>query len=351
MKKIVSVILMATLMMMVFSGCTPSETGGDTSKTSVQTTAATAAAEPEAITLKFGMVAGNQSNEYKAAEKFAALANEKSQGLITVELFPNSQLGDDRAMIEQVSGDALHMTLAETARFGIWVPRAELTGLSYMFNDFAHLKRVLYETDFGKALHQEFYDDNNWYILTTAYNGTRQTTSNRAINSMEDMAGLKLRTPQHQPLLDYAEYVGATPTPMAFTEVYLALQTNAVDAQENPLSTIKAVKFYEVQKYLAMTNHMINDVNYVFSRKTWEALPEAHQKALKEAAEEAGAYHTALFEQEEKDLIAFFEGEGVTVTYPDLSAFKEAVKPSYKQYFDKIGDGVEEALEAIESVK
>lgn len=341
MKKLISLMLMLVLVGTMIIGC-----AGNTSET---TEATEASLDP--VVIKFGMVAGNQSNEYYAAEKFAQLVSEKTDGNVTVELFPNSQLGDDRAMIEQVGAGVLDMTLAETARLGIWVPRAELTGLSYMFDSFDHLKRVLTETEFGQKLHDEFYNEHNWNILATAYNGTRQTSSNRAINSIEDMQGLKLRTPQHEPLLDYAEFVGATPTPMAFTEVYLALQTNAVDAQENPLSTIKAVKFYEVQDYLAITNHMINDVNYVFSRNTWENLPEVYQTAVSEAAVEATEYHTSLFVQEEQDLISFFEGEGVTVTRPDLAPFKEAVKASYTKYFDKIGDGVDEALEAIESVR
>lgn len=354
MKRIISIVILVFMLSTLLAGCSSTvesqtETGTNTEQNASEQTTTEVALEP--VVLKFGMVAGNQSNEYLAAEKFAGLVNEKSEGAITVELFPNSQLGDDRAMIEQVGAGVLDMTLAETARLGIWVPRAELTGLSYMFDDFDHLKRVLYETEFGTALHEEFYNNFNWHILTTAYNGTRQTSSNRPISSIEDMKGLKLRTPQHQPLLDYAEFVGATPTPMAFTEVYLALQTNAVDAQENPLSTIKSVKFYEVQENLAITNHMINDVNYLFSKQTWEKLPEAYQVAITEAAQEAGEYHTSLFDTQEQELIAFFEGEGVNITYPELAPFKEALKGSYQKYFDKIGDGVEAALEAIESVR
>lgn len=310
-----------------------------------------AATGNETLVLKFGMVAGNQSNEYKAAEKFAEIVSANSDGSIKIELFPNSQLGDDRAMIEQVGAGVLDITLAETARLGIWEPVAELTGLSYMFDDYAHLRRVLHETDFGKELADSFYNKHNWKILANAYNGTRQTTSNKAINSIEDFRGVKLRTPQHQPLLDYAEYIGASPTPMAFTEVYLALQTNAVDAQENPLSTIKAVKFYEVQPYLAMTNHTINDVNYVFSKEKWSKMTDKQKEIVQKAATEAADFHTSLFETEEKELIAYFESKGVTVTYPDLAPFGEALKGSYQKYFDRISEGLDEALAAIEQAR
>ncbi len=342
MKKVLSLLLVVVFVVGMFAGCAGQST---------ESTDAAVKVEEENYVLKFGMVAGNQSNEFESAEKLAQLVEEKSNGRLTIELFPNSQLGDDRAMLEQLSAGALDMTFAETGRLGIWVPRAELAGLAYMFEDFDHLKRVVYETEYGQGLLDEFYNDFNWKILTTAYNGTRQTSSNRAINSIEDMDGLKLRTPQHQPLLDYAEFAGATPTPMAFTEVYLALQTNAVDAQENPLSTIKAVKFHEVQEYIAMTNHVINDANYIVAKETWEELPEDLQGILQEATTEAGEFHTGLFQNEEEELVAFFEGEGLTVTTPELEPFRQAVQESYSTYFEKIGDGAEEAFEVIQSAR
>ncbi len=349
MKKWLALSLVLLLSLSILAGCatdTGSTEPADTNDN--EETAEVTAEEPkESFVLKFGMVAGNQSNEYRAAEKLAELAMEKSDGRLTVELFPNSQLGDDRAMLEQLTAGVLDITFAETGRLGIWVPRAELAGLAYMFDDYNHLTRVLYETEYGQGLHEEFYNDYNWNVMATAYNGTRQTSSNRAIESIDDMAGLKLRTPQHQPLLDYAEYVGASPTPMAFTEVYLALQTNAVDAQENPLSTIKAVKFHEVQDYIAMTNHVINDANYIVARDTWEKLPSDMQAVLSESIEEAAAYHTSLFQEEEAELIAFFEGEGLAVTTPDLAPFRTAVAESYPAYFEKMGEDVANVALAI----
>lgn len=345
MKKALSLLLVLMMVVSLFAGC-----AGNTTKTT-DTTDSAAQVEEQNFVLKFGMVAGNQSNEFKSAEKLAKLVDEKSDGRLKIELFPNSQLGDDRAMLEQLSAGALDLTFAETGRLGIWVPRAELAGLAYMFEDFDHLKRVIYETEYGQGLLDEFYNDFNWKILGTAYNGTRQTSSNRPINSITDMKDLKLRTPQHQPLLDYAEFAGATPTPMAFTEVYLALQTNAVDAQENPLSTIKAVKFHEVQDYIAMTNHVINDANYIVAKETWEELPKDLQDVLQGAITEAADYHTGLFQDEEADLVAFFEGEGLTVTTPDLEPFRQAVQKSYTTYFEKIGEGAEEAFETIQSAR
>lgn len=302
----------------------------------------------KSIELKFGMVAGNQQNEFKAAEKLAEYVNAESDGKLTVNLYPSSQLGDDRAMLEQVSVGALDITFAETGRFGIWVPRASLMGLPYVVDGFDHIQKALYETEYGKGLQEELLNEHNWKIVANAYNGTRQTTSNRAIESLSDMQGLKLRVPEADTLLDYAKFSGASATPMAFTEVYLALQTNAVDGQENPLSTIDAQKFYEVQNFLAITNHVVNDVNYVVSKQTWEELPEDLQAILEEGIKKAAEFHTQLFKDEEASLIAKFKEEGMTVTEPDLVEFKNAVSEAYPKYLENIGENAEAYLKEIQ---
>ena len=187
-------------------------------------------------------------------------------------------------------------------------------------------------------------------LLSQAYNGTRQTTSNRAINSIADMKGLKLRVPNAATNLAYAKYVGASPTPMAFSEVYLALQTNAVDGQENPLAAVQAQKFYEVQKFLAMTNHILNDQLYLVSNETYKELPEDLQKVVKDAAENAAKYHTKLFVDGEKDLVSFFEKQGVKITHPDLVPFKASMKPYYAEFVKQTGQKGEAALKQIEAI-
>ncbi len=302
--------------------------------------------------LKFGMTAGPSQNEYKAAKLFADEVKEKSKGEIEVKLYPNAQLGkNDLAMMQQLEGGALDFTFSETGRMSTFFPEAEVYTLPYMIKDFNHIQKAVFDTDFGKKLIKKIHDEKGMTVLSQAYNGTRQTTSNRAINSIDDMKGLKLRVPGAAANLAYAKYSGAAPTPMAFSEVYLALQTNAVDGQENPLSTIKAQKFYEVQKYLAMTNHILNDQLYLVSNMTMEELPEDLQKVVKDAAVKAAKYHTDLFQKEEAGLKDFFKENGVTVTEPKLDPFKEAMKPFYDEYTKKNGKAGEEAIKAIDSVR
>lgn len=298
----------------------------------------------------FGMNAGTTSNEYKAAEHFANTVKEKSGGKIEIALYPNGQLGDDRSMMDQVGGGALDFTFAESARFQIYYPLAEVYALPYMIKDFPTAQKALFDTTFGKDLIKKIHDEKGITILAQAYNGTRQTTSNRAINNIGDMKGLKLRVPNAATNLAYAKYVGAAPTPMAFSEVYLALQTNSVDGQENPLPTIQAQKFYEVQKYLALTNHILNDQLYLVSNETLASLPEDLQKVVRDAAEDAAKYHSKLFQDGEAELIGFFEKQGVTVTRPDLAAFKEAMQPYYAEFIQKNDEASKASIAEIEAL-
>ncbi len=300
--------------------------------------------------LTFGLVAGTTSNEYKAAEQFANEVKEKSGGKIEVKLQPNAVLGDDRSMMEQTGAGVLDFTFAESARFQIYWPSVEVYALPYMIKDYDTAQKALFETNFGKNLIKKIQDEKGMTILAQAYNGTRQTTSNRAINKIEDMKDLKLRVPNAATNLAYAKYVGASPTPMAFKEVYLALQTNSVDGQENPLPTIQAQKFYEVQKYLALTNHILNDQLYLVSNETLKKLPDDLKKVVKTAAKNAAETHTKLFKDGEAELVSFFEKEGVTVTKPDLAPFKKAMQPYYDEFIKKNGEEGKKAIEEINAL-
>ena len=305
----------------------------------------------ETYELQFGMQPNTQSNEYEAAEFLADYVEEESNGQLTISLYPDAQLGDDLAMLGQLQEGSLDITFSEMGRLGQWVPRAELLMVPYVIEDFEHIVRVVYETEFGEELRNELVEEHGLRVVDTAYNGTRVTTSNFEINGVSDMEGMSLRVPEAETLLDYAEYVGATPTPMNFGEVYLALQTGQVDGQENPLSAIEAQSFHEVQDYIALTNHVVNDNTYVVSEQTWQELPEDLQKVLNDGIEEAADYHTELFQTEEEELIEFFEGEGVTITEPNLDEFREALSEAYPKYLDKVGEGAEEYMEVIDEAR
>ena len=299
------------------------------------------------VVLKIGFQANSGSNEYAAAKILAEKAAEYSNGSLEVKIFSDGQLGDDRAMIDQVAAGALDMVYAETGRLGLWIPELEIFSYPFVFNDFDHVMRVYKDTEYGRGISARL-EEKGWKVLADAYNGTRQTTSNRKIESIEDMKGMKLRVPNASANLGFAKYSGAAPTPMPFSEVYLALKTNAVDGQENPLSTIDAQKFYEVQQYCALTGHIINDNNYIISTKVFDKLSPAQQDAITRATQEAAAWHTEKFTADETALISKFKEQGMTITEPDKAPFRAACKPMIDEYVAKYGDA---AVKAIESVR
>ncbi len=344
MKKLLACIL-ATSFIFTSCGAGGSATTEDTGATASDSSSDTTTGEP--IVLEFGMTSGVQSNEYKAVEFLNETLKEKSNGQLELNIFPDAQLGDDRAMIDQVMAGQLDMTFGETGRLGLWVKEAEIFQLPYVFDDYEDLRSSLFDTEEGQALIQKLEDENNIMLVDTAYNGTRQTTSNFPIETIDDMKGMKLRVPNAQANLEFATNIGASPTPMAFSEVYLALQTNAVDGQENPLSAIKTSKFYEVQSYIAMTNHILNDQGYLVSKQTYDSLSPELQTILIESIKEACAYHTALFQEDEANLIEFFKGEGVTITYPDTSGARAMMQPSYDRYLSESGEEGQKLYDAI----
>ena len=169
--------------------------------------------------LKMGLVANTSSNEYKAAEELAKNLKEKSNGQLIVELFPGAQLGDDRAMLEQLSAGVLDLGFAEIGRFNIFFPEAQIYSLPYMIEDFNHMKKSTFETKFGTDLRNKIKNNLNIKVLAQAYNGTRQTTTNKRIDKIEDMKGLKIRVPKADSNLEYVKNIGASPTPMSFSEI------------------------------------------------------------------------------------------------------------------------------------
>jgi tripartite ATP-independent transporter DctP family solute receptor len=297
------------------------------------------AAAEDTVKLKFGMQASVASLEYKAAKLAADTLAESTDGRITMALYPDGQLGDDREMLAQVTWGTLDLTYTQMGRIGDWIPEAGVTQLPYVIRDFDHIQSI-YDSSFGKDLRKTMAKKYNWEAVAVSYFGTRHTTSNRAINSIEDFKGLKLRVPNAKALLDFAKYAGASPSPIAFSEVYLALQTNAVDGQENPLPTIDAKKFYEVQSHLALTGHMVQDVLTVMNTDSLKDLKGSDRKLVIAALEKGAQFMAQEVIKGEVDLISFFESKGLTVTRPDVAPFQEAMKPLYVEFEKKTEKGL-----------
>lgn len=287
--------------------------------------------------LTLGMQDNEVSNLYAGAQAMAATLAEVSGGEMSLTIFPSSQLGDFRAMVAQVQAGELDMVTTGYPDMSYVIPELNLIGAPYVADDFAHLQRIV-AGPWGQEMAARF-ESQGIHMLDLWYYGTRQTTSNRPVESMADMAGLRMRTPNVPFLIAYASNVGATPAPVAFAEVYLALQTNQVDAQENPLPTIEAMKFYEVQSHVALTNHFIASIAMMISNDLWSGLSPEEQGWITAAVEAGGAVNDSRTIAAEAELLATFEGRGLTVTRPDLAPFRAAMQPYYDELEAQFGAG------------
>ncbi len=301
------------------------------------TAALSVAASANARELTLGMQDNEASNVYVGAQEFASQLEELSGGEMTINMFPSSTLGDFKAMVAQVQAGELDMVVTGYPDMSYTIPELNLIGAPYVATDFENLQGII-AGSWGQEMAAKF-EEQGVHLLDVWYYGTRQTTANRAIESIDDMAGLRLRTPNVPFLIAYAEAVGATPAPVAFAEVYLALQTNQVDAQENPLPTIEAQKFYEVQSHVALTNHFVASAAVQISNDLWQELSEEERGWIQQAVEAGGDVNDEATRQAEEDLIATFEERGLTVTRPDLAPFKEAMQPYYDTLEAEFGEG------------
>lgn len=287
--------------------------------------------------LTFGMQDNEVSNVYKGAEEFQKKVNELSGGELTVKLFPSSTLGDFKAMVAQAQAGELDLVMTGYPDMSYVIPELKLIGAPYVVRDFDHLKKIV-AGPWGQKMDAKF-EEKGVKLLDVWYYGTRQTTANKPINSIEDLKGLRLRTPNVPFLIAYADAVGATPAPVAFAEVYLALQTNQVDAEENPLPTIEAMKFYEVQSAIALTNHFVASAAIQMAKSTWDDLNDQEKGWVNEALAAGGALSNGLTFEKEQSLLDEFKAKGLTITEPDLEPFRAAMKPYYDELESEFGAG------------
>ena len=203
-------------------------------------------------------------------------------------------------------------------------PPIGVTYYPYTFRDADHLLAYT-KSDVFKELTKGYEDKTGHRILAVTYYGVRHTSSNKPIKTCADMKGLKIRVPDVPAYLAMPRACGANTAPIAFAEVYLALQNGTVEAQENPLTTIEAKKFYEVQKHIVLTGHIVDHLNTVMSGALWKKLSEEDRKIFTDVAQEAAAKATAEIKANEAKLVDFFKQKGLTVTEVNKDEFRDTV--------------------------
>jgi tripartite ATP-independent transporter DctP family solute receptor len=298
--------------------------------------AATSMAMAQA-TLRIGTQLPETHPSYLGTLEVKKKLEELSKGTMTLRIFPNSQLGDFKAMVAQVQAGELDAVSAGYPDMSYIIPELKLIGAPYVISNYDHLRAVI-KSPYGKKMDIKF-QEKGIRVLDVWYEGARHTTANKPINSIDDMKGLKLRTPNVPFLIAYAKAVGATPAPVAFAEVYLALQTKQVDAQENPLPTIESAKLYEVQKHIALTGHFIASSAMLLSEKTWAKLTPEQRQWVSDATLVGGKFASQMVAEKEKSLIDGFKARGIAFTQPDTTPFRAAMKGYYDELEAEFGKG------------
>lgn len=307
------------------------------------------AVQAQAIKLTLGHGAAPGNPRHEAAVKFAEVLKAKTGGRIEVQVAPSAQLGDDAAMVTALRTGALDLSANSQGAVANAVPEYAAFGMPFLFTSAAHAFKVL-DGPLGKELADKSAAKG---LIVLGYwdNGIRHmTNSKHPITKVEDLKGLKMRTPPDTVLVDIMQSVGAEAQQIKFAELYVALQQGVVDGQENPIMNIHASKLYEVQKHLALTSHQFQMTPFLIGKRSWDRLSDADKKAVQEAAAEATALQRKLSQESDEKLLADLKAKGVQVTTVDKAAFQKAtVAVDQKWLAAPIGPYVKKVIEAARS--
>ena len=276
-------------------------------------------------TLKWAHVYETSEPYHTQALWAADEIKKRTNGRYQIEVFPASQLGKETDINQALSLGTVDIIYTGMAFAGRLYPPMSIASGPFIFRDFNHWQAFRNGPVFREVA-KGYEDKSGHKIVGYTYYGQRHLTANKMVTKPEDMKGMKLRVPDAPLFVMFPRAVGANPTPIAFAEVYLALQNGTVDAQENPLPTIDAKKFYEVQKYIILTGHITESLVTIVAGGTWAKLSEADRKIFSEVLWEASSRATSEIVAAENKLVADFEKRGKTVVKVDRGPFIQAVQ-------------------------
>lgn len=290
-------------------------------------------------TIRLGLSANPGSLIVITAEEYARRVNEALRGRVEVKLFPSSQLGTDEQMIKGVRAGTLEMFVPSTIMSTV-EPKYGVFEMPYLVRDWNHMRRVAANPEIKRALFEPL-PTKGVRALAFWENGFRHITNNvRPIAKPEDLKGIKLRVPSGIWRVKMFKLYGANPTPLAYAEVYSALQSGVMDGQENPFPQIWSGRFHEVQKYLSLTGHVYSPAYPVVGEKWWQSLPADIRATLERIAVETEEVAWREGQRLDKELIAKL-GATLKVNEADKSAFTQASRPIYEEFGKEVPGGTE----------
>lgn len=288
------------------------------------------------VILKLGHAVAPEHPYHLGAVRYSDLVAEKTKNKVKIDVYPSTQLGNERDMVEGLQLGTIDLVVTSTGPLGGFVPRMFVVDLPFLFRDQAHAYKVL-DGPVGRELLDAFSAKG---IKGLAFweNGFRQITNSvRPIEKPEDLKGIKIRTMENKVHLSAFRAFGASPTPMAWSEVYTALQQKTIDAQENPVAIIYFQKIHEVQKYLALTGHFYSPTPLLMSLKAFDSLPKNIQKIMLDTAMECATYERNLLRDNEAKQLEEIKTKGMQVTLPSKKPFQDAAAPVYKEFESQFG--------------
>lgn len=286
-----------------------------------------AAEDTKATVLKLAHVNPKDSPVGEGAHKFAELVDQATGGKVKIEVYDNGTLGGEKQTLDSMKFGAVEMTIVGDIVFSAFAPEYGGLAQPYLFRDQEHLRKVL-DGEIGKEINAQISKNAGATVLGWWDRSPRNLTARKEIKTPEDLAGMKLRTPEIANILDSWKALGANPTPMAFTELFTALEQKVVDGQENPVDLVYTNKFYEVQTHIMKTEHLIAPFVLMVNSKKLESLPPDLQKAVKDAAVEAGKFQSEVAKKSEQEYFKKLEEAGMKVVEVDKTLFAKKLEAS-----------------------
>jgi tripartite ATP-independent transporter DctP family solute receptor len=281
--------------------------------------------------------AASNSLQGRSAAKFAEDLQAKLGDAHTVEFYADAQLGDEKELMQKLRLGTVQFTLISSIMTNV-APEFALFDMPFLVQDRAHLKAIDAEIVQGELAPKA--EEAGLKVLSTWENGFRQITNNvRPINTPADLEGLKIRTPSSEWRVAMFSEWGANPTPMSFSEVFVALQTGTMDGQENPLTNITGANFQEVQKYLSLTGHVYSPTYLTTGLGTWNDLPEDVRAAVNTVAASVQDWSLSEGETADNQLVDKVKEAGVEVNQADKAAFIAASAPIYSSFAEQVEGG------------
>jgi len=286
-------------------------------------------------------------------EKFAEIVNSKAAGKLKVNIFAGGALGSDFQVISAMQGGTVEMGVMNSSITAGTVKDMAVYDFPFLFRSEKEADAIV-DGPFGKKMHAKL-EEKGMVGLSYYELGFRNISNGkRPLNKVEDIAGLKLRVIPTAINVDWVTALGANPTPLPFPEVYSALEQKAIDGQENPFTVIHANKLYEVQKYLAITNHQYNPQSVIMSKKFWDRLSADEKKIVQDAATESAKYQRTVSRKEMAVALEGLKKAGMEVTEfspAEIAKFTEKMKPVYEKHGAALGSTYKELTDELAKLR